>query len=128
MLQLHSYMCLSKSYVIGRSSAPESTVIFEQSGGTVESVGGFYMYENDEISLKEGTNNGNARGNGGTGSIKIKDGTWNGQLAHIKAIYRLNSTAILFKNSSRILSIRRPTNNVRTCCYISLIVYNKCVI
>ena len=25
-------------------------------------------------------------GNGGTGSIKIKDGTWNGQLAHIKDI------------------------------------------
>lgn len=39
----------TKSYVIGRSSAPESTVIFEQSGGTVESVGGFYMYENDVI-------------------------------------------------------------------------------
>lgn len=76
----------TKSYVIGRSSAPESTVIFEQSGGTVESVGGFYMYENDVISLKEGTINGNARGNGGTGSIKIKDGTWNGQLAHIKDI------------------------------------------
>ena len=76
----------TKSYVIGRSSAPESTVIFEQSGGTVESVGGFYMYENDVISLKEGTINGNARGNGGTGSIKIKDGTWNGRLAHIKDI------------------------------------------
>ena len=74
------------SYVIGRSSAPNSTVIFEQNGGTVESVGGFYMYENDVISLKEGTINGNARGNGGTGSIKIKDGTWNGQLAHIKDI------------------------------------------
>lgn len=44
------------------------------------------MYENDVISLKEGTINGNARGNGGTGSIKIKDGTWNGQLAHIKDI------------------------------------------
>ena len=74
------------SYVIGRSSAPNSTVIFEQNGGTVESVDGFYMYENDVISLNGGTINGNARGNGGTGSIKIKDGTWNGQLAHIKDI------------------------------------------
>ena len=44
------------------------------------------MYENDVISLNGGTINGNARGNGGTGSIKIKDGTWNGQLAHIKDI------------------------------------------
>lgn len=74
------------SYVIGRSSAPNSTVIFEQNGGTVESVDGFYMYENDVIFLNGGTINGNARGNGGTGSIKIKDGTWNGQLAHIKDI------------------------------------------
>ena len=74
------------SYVIGRSSAPNSTVIFEQNGGTVESVDGFYMYENDVISLNGGIINGNARGNGGTGSIKIKDGTWNGQLAHIKDI------------------------------------------
>lgn len=74
------------SYVIGRSSAPNSTVIFEQSGGTVESVDGFNMYENDVISLNGGIINGNARGNGGTGSIKIKDGTWNGQLAHIKDI------------------------------------------
>ena len=74
------------SYVIGRSSAPNSTVIFEQNGGTVESVDGFYMYENDVISLNGGTINGNARGNGGTGSIKIKNGTWNGQLAHIKDI------------------------------------------
>ena len=74
------------SYVIGRSSAPNSTVIFEQNGGTVKSVDGFYMYENDVISLNGGTINGNARGNGGTGSIKIKDGTWNGQLAHIKDI------------------------------------------
>lgn len=74
------------SYVIGRSSAPNSTVVFEQNGGTVESVDGFYMYENDVISLNGGTINGNARGNGGTGSIKIKDGTWNGQLAHIKDI------------------------------------------
>lgn len=74
------------SYVIGRSSAPNSTVIFEQNGGTVESVDGFYMYENDVIFLNGGTINGNARGNGGTGSIKIKDGTWNGKLAHIKDI------------------------------------------
>ena len=74
------------SYVIGRSSAPNSTVIFEQNGGTVKSVDGFYMYENDVISLNGGTINGNVRGNGGTGSIKIKDGTWNGQLAHIKDI------------------------------------------
>ena len=84
------------SYVIGRSSAPNSTVIFEQNGGTVESVDGFYMYENDVISLNGGTINGNARGNGGTGSIKIKDGTWNGQLAHIKDIdiygVQLNNT------------------------------------
>ena len=77
----------TSSYVIRRSSnAKNSTVIFEQSGGTVESVDGFYMYENDVISLNGGTINGNARGNGGTGSIKIKDGTWNGQLAHIKDI------------------------------------------
>lgn len=77
----------TSSYVIRRSSnAPNSTVIFEQNGGTVESVDGFYMYENDVISLNGGTINGNARGNGGTGSIKIKDGTWNGQLAHIKDI------------------------------------------
>lgn len=44
------------------------------------------MYENDVISLNGGIINGNARGNGGTGSIKIKVGTWNGQLAHIKDI------------------------------------------
>ena len=70
----------TSSYVIRRSSnAKNSTVIFEQSGGTVE-------YENDVISLNGGIINGNARGNGGTGSIKIKDGTWNGQLAHIKDI------------------------------------------
>lgn len=79
----------TSSYVIRRSSAKNSknsTVIFEQNGGTVKSVDGFYMYENDVISLNGGTINGNARGNGGTGSIKIKDGTWNGQLAHIKDI------------------------------------------
>ena len=77
----------TSSYVIRRSSnAKNSTVIFEQSGGTVESVDGFNMYENDVISLNGGIINGNARGNGGTGSIKIKDGTWNGQLAHIKDI------------------------------------------
>ena len=76
----------TSSYVIRRSNAKNSTVIFEQNGGTVESVDGFYMYENDVISLNGGTINGNARGNGGTGSIKIKDGTWNGQLAHIKDI------------------------------------------
>lgn len=74
------------SYVIGRSSAPNSTVIFEQNGGTVESVDGFYMYENDVISLNEGTINGNARGNGGTGRVEIIDGIWNGKLAHIKDI------------------------------------------
>lgn len=77
----------TSSYVIRRSSnAKNSTVIFEQSGGTVESVDGFNMYENDVISLNGGIINGNARGNGGTGSIKIKVGTWNGQLAHIKDI------------------------------------------
>ena len=77
----------TSSYVIRRSSnAKNSTAIFEQNGGTVKSVDGFYMYENDVISLNGGTINGNARGNGGTGSIKIKDGTWNGQLAHIKDI------------------------------------------
>lgn len=79
----------TSSYVIRRSSAKNSknsTVIFEQNGGTVKSVDGFYMYENDVISLNGGTINGNARGNGGTGSIKIKDGTWNGQLAQIKDI------------------------------------------
>ena len=64
----------TSSYVIRRSSnAKNSTVIFEQSGGTVESVDGFNMYENDVISLNGGTINGNARGNGGTGSIKIKE-------------------------------------------------------
>lgn len=77
----------TSSYVIRRSSnAKNSTAIFEQNGGTVKSVDGFYMYENDVISLNGGIINGNARGNGGTGSIKIKDGTWNGQLAHIKDI------------------------------------------
>ena len=77
----------TSSYVIRRSSnAKNSTVIFEQNGGTVESVDGFNMYENDVISLNGGIINGNARGNGGTGSIKIKVGTWNGQLAHIKDI------------------------------------------
>lgn len=79
----------TSSYVIRRSSAKNSknsTVIFEQNGGTVKSVDGFYMYENDVISLNGGTINGNARGNGGTGSIKIKVGTWNGQLAQIKDI------------------------------------------
>ena len=79
----------TSSYVIRRSSAKNSknsTVIFEQNGGTVKSVDGFYMYENDVISLNGGIINGNARGNGGTGSIKIKVGTWNGQLAHIKDI------------------------------------------
>ena len=74
------------SYVIGRYSAPNSTVIFEQNGGTVESVDGFYMYENDVISLNKGTINGNARGNGGTGRVEIIDGIWNGKLAHIKDI------------------------------------------
>ena len=39
-----------------------------------------------DVSLNGGIINGNARGNGGTGSIKIKVGTWNGQLAHIKDI------------------------------------------
>ena len=73
------------SHVIRRSSAPNSTVIFEQSGGTVESVDGFYMYENDVISLKEGRINGNVFGNG-KGRVEIKGGTWNGQLAHIKDI------------------------------------------
>lgn len=63
----------TSSYVIRRSSnAKNSTVIFEQSGGTVESVDGFNMYENDVISLNGGIINGNARGNGGTGSIKVK--------------------------------------------------------
>ena len=77
----------TSSYVIRRSSnAKNSTAIFEQNGGTVKSVDGFYMYENDVISLNGGIINGNARGNGGTGSIKIKVGTWNGQLAHIKDI------------------------------------------
>ena len=77
----------TSSYVIRRSSsAKNSTVIFEQNGGTVESVDGFYMYENDVISLKEGTINGNVFGNGGKGRVEIIDGTWNGQLAHIKDI------------------------------------------
>lgn len=72
----------TSSYVIRRSSnAKNSTAIFEQNGGTVKSVDGFYMYENDVISLNGGIINGNARGNGGTGSIKIKDGTWNGVLS-----------------------------------------------
>ena len=65
----------TSSYVIRRSSAKNSknsTVIFEQNGGTVKSVDGFYMYENDVISLNGGIINGNARGNGGTGSIKVK--------------------------------------------------------
>lgn len=56
----------TSSYVIRRSSsAKNSTVIFEQNGGTVQSVDGFYMYENDVISLTEGTINGNVFGNGG---------------------------------------------------------------
>lgn len=76
----------TSSYVIRRSSAKNSTVIFEQNGGTVESVDGFYMYENDVISLKEGTINGNVFGNGGNGRVEIIGGTWNGQLAHIKDI------------------------------------------
>ena len=77
----------TSSYVIRRSSnAKNSTVIFEQSGGTVESVDGFYMYENDVISLKEGTIYGNVFGNGGKGRVEIIGGTWNGQLAYIKDI------------------------------------------
>lgn len=43
------------------------------------------MYENDVISLKEGTINGNVFGNG-KGRVEIKGGTWNGQLAYIKDI------------------------------------------
>ena len=63
----------TSSYVIRRSSnAKNSTAIFEQNGGTVKSVDGFYMYENDVISLNGRIINGNARGNGGTGSIKVK--------------------------------------------------------
>ncbi len=65
------------------------------------------MYENDVISLNGGIINGNARGNGGTGSIKIKDGTWNGQLAHIKDIDiyggQLNNTK---DNTSTIAAIK----------------------
>ena len=76
----------TSSYVIRRSNAKNSTVIFEQNGGTVESVDGFYMYENDVISLKEGTINGNVFGNGGKGRVEIIGGTWNGQLAYIKDI------------------------------------------
>ncbi len=76
----------TSSYVIRRSNAKNSTVIFEQNGGTVESVDGFYMYENDVISLKEGTINGNVFGNGGKGRVEIIGGTWNGELAHIKDI------------------------------------------
>lgn len=88
----------TSSYVIRRSSnAKNSTVIFEQSGGTVESVDGFNMYENDVISLNGGIINGNARGNGGTGSIKIKVGTWNGQLAHIKDIDIYGGTTQQYK-------------------------------
>ena len=44
------------------------------------------MYENDVISLKEGTINGNVFGNGGKGRVEIIGGTWNGQLAYIKDI------------------------------------------
>lgn len=76
----------TSSYVIRRSNAKNSTVIFEQNGGTVESVDGFYMYENDVISLKEGTIYGNVFGNGGKGRVEIIGGTWNGQLAYIKDI------------------------------------------
>lgn len=77
----------TSSYVIRRSSsAKNSTVIFEQNGGTVQSVDGFYMYENDVISLTEGTINGNVFGNGGKGRVEIIGGTWNGQLAYIKDI------------------------------------------
>ena len=63
----------TSSYVIRRSSAKNSknsTVIFEQNGGTVKSVDGFYMYENDVISLNGGTINGNARGNSGTAGFR----------------------------------------------------------
>ena len=76
----------TSSYVIRRSNAKNSTVIFEQNGGTVQSVDGFYMYENDVISLKEGTIYGNVFGNGGKGRVEIIGGTWNGQLAYIKDI------------------------------------------
>lgn len=76
----------TSSHVIRRSSnAKNSTAIFEQNGGTVESADGFFMYENDVISLKEGTINGNVFGNG-KGRVEIKGGTWNGQLAYIKDI------------------------------------------
>lgn len=44
------------------------------------------MYENDVISLKEGTIYGNVFGNGGKGRVEIIGGTWNGQLAYIKDI------------------------------------------
>ena len=53
-------------------------------------------------------------GNGGTGSIKIKDGTWNGKLAHIKDIdiqggqlnnkKRIRIRLLQFKNVKRSLS------------------------
>ena len=77
----------TSSYVIRRSSnAPNSTVIFEQNGGTVESADGFFMYENDVISLKKGTIIGNVFGNGGTGRVEIIGGTWNGQLSYVKDI------------------------------------------
>lgn len=77
----------TSSYVIRRSSnAKNSTAIFEQNGGTVESADGFFMYENDVISLKKGTIIGNVFGNGGTGRVEIIGGTWNGQLSYVKDI------------------------------------------